>query len=412
MQVKEIGLNVLKAISYLIDVEEGEKIFHSWRVAAMAKLLADEKCKENSLALYIAGLLHDVGTFDLSNRLAHHKDQMEDVDVAAVKVHPQKGAAIVASLPGFIPIAKYILDHHEYINGKGYPRGLRGNDISLGSQILRIADRFAFLMDIGMARDVNSVQKLLVWRIGEEFSKDLYDCLMDQLKKDGMWENIADNGKLQEFTKKLFSQMPTKEDEKSFIGYSLFSFFGRILDAKHSYTEGHSRRVSYFSTLIALALDLPDEEVEKIELAGYLHDIGKIGIPRSILDKKGKLTEQEFDVIKKHAALSYNMVSKIHIFERLSDIVGADQEHWDGSGYPKGLKMIEIPVGARIIFVADAFDALTSNRSYRRAVSVAEAVKELKRCAGTDFDPNVVDITASLLEGFDNSAMISTYVGT
>jgi len=376
----------------------------------MAKYLAEEKCKESALSIYIAGLLHDAATFDLSNRLAHHKDHMENIEDANVRIHTQKGAAIVASLPGFIPIAKIILDHHEWISGEGYPRGLKQDEISLESQILRIADKIGFLIDTKEVTKIEGLQRALEDRIGREFSKDLYDCLVAQLKKNDIWKSVIDEKELARLTKKIFAQLPVEKDEGLTCNKNLLFFFGRILDAKHSYTEGHSRRVSYFSVLIVLALDLPDEKVETTELAAFLHDIGKVGIPKSILDKKGRLSREEFQITKKHASFSHKIVKRISTFENLANIVGSDQEHWDGSGYPEGLKMEEIPIEARIIFIADAFDAMTSNRSYHKAISVQDAVNELKKCSGKDFDPNIVNVACKLFEGFQNSAVLACYM--
>jgi HD-GYP domain-containing protein (c-di-GMP phosphodiesterase class II) len=408
--LKNTGMDILKALAYIIDVEERKKLYHSWRVAYLTKCLAEEVCQESVLPLYVTGLLHDVGTFDLSNRLIHHKDQMEDVDVADVRIHPQKGAAIVASLPGFIPIAKIILDHHEWISGEGYPRGLKGEEISLESQIIKTADKFAFLADITPVTEISDIEKALKDRVGREFSKELYECLMDKLRSEsGLWESIVDEKKLSELTERSFAQIPVEKDEDLIINRNLLHFFGRVLDAKHSYTEGHSQRVSYFSVIIALALGLPDEKVRKIELAAFLHDIGKVGIPKSILDKRGPLTPEEFEIIRKHASLSYEIVKGISAFEKLAYIVGADQEHWDGSGYPEGLKKEEIPIESRIIFIADAFDAMTSNRSYRKAISVEDAINELKKSAGREFDPEIVNIACDIFEGFKNSSIIACY---
>lgn len=407
--LKNTGMDALKALAYIIDVEEKAKLYHSWRTAYLAQSLAEEKCKKSVLPIYIAGLLHDIGTFDLSNRLTHHKDHMENIDVADVRIHAQKGAAIVASLSGFIPIAKIIIDHHEWISGEGYPRGLKKGDISMESQILRIADKFAFLIDLRQVSETADIRKVFKDRIGREFSRDLYDCLMDKIKSDNMWESVMDVDKLKELTDKTLAQISVEKDNELFIDRNVLHFFGRVMDAKHAYTEGHSQRVSYFSMIITLALGLSDELVRKIELAAFLHDIGKVGIPNSILDKKSSLTTKEFAIIQKHASLSYEIVKEIGAFKRLAYIVGSDQEHWDGSGYPDGLRRKEIPIEARIIFIADAFDAMTSDRSYHQAVSVSAAIKELKRSAGTDFDPDIVNVACDIFEGFKNSSLVACY---
>ena len=410
LKLTRTKLEALRSLSYILDVEESEKLCHCWRVAVMAKTLGEQKCEKSILELCIAGLLHDIGTCDLPNRLIHYKRHFENSSMAEIRVHPQRGAAIASSLPGFIEIAKIILDHHEWVNGRGYPRGLYGDQISLESQILRIADKFAFLIDAEKSLKISDIKRLVVSRIGNEFSKELYDCLIGLLEENNLWESLVEKEKLAEITEKMFLQLPVVDDEVLEIDKDILSFFGRVLDAKHSYTEGHSRRVSYFSTIIALAMGLKEERIKKIELAAFLHDIGKLGIPKSILDKKSRLTIEEFEIIKKHASFSRNIIEKIPGLDRLSHIVGSDQEHWDGSGYPQKLSAEQIPLEARIIFVADAFDAMTSTRSYHKAMSVAEAIEELKKGSSKDFDPEVAAVAIKMFEGFKNPSVLACYV--
>jgi len=410
IKVTRTELEVLKALAYILDIEESEKLYHSWRVAVMAKALAQVKCEDSVLMLYVAGLLHDMGTFDLPNRMVHYRRHFEVSTAPEVRIHPQKSAAIACGLSGFIPVAKAVFDHHEWINGKGYPRGLKGEQISLESQILRIADKFAFLLDTEKDIELSDLKPLLGSKIGNEFSKDLYDNLVEIIKQEKLWESLLDTEKLEKLTDKIFTQLPVVDDESLEVDKRLISFFGRLLDAKHSYTQGHSLRVSYFSVIIALAFGLSSEVVERIESAAFLHDIGKIGIPKSILDKRGRLTIEEFEIVKKHASFSREIIERIPGLGRLSYVLGTDQEHWDGSGYPWNLKKKEIPIEARIILVADAFDAMTSTRSYHNAISVPEALDELKKSAGTDLDPEVVGVAVKVLEGFENPSISACYI--
>lgn len=410
INVTRTDLEVLKALAYILDIEESEKLCHSWRVAVMAKALAQVKCEDSALKLYIAGLLHDMGTFDISNRMVHYRRHFEVSTVPEVRTHPQKSAAIACGLSGFIPVARVILDHHEWINGKGYPRGLKGEQISLESQILRIADKFAFLLDTEKDIELMDLKSLLGSKIGNEFSKDLYDNLVEVIKQEKMWGALLEVEKLEKLTDKIFIQLPVADDESLDIDKRLIAFFGRLLDTKHSYTQGHSMRVSYFSVIIALAMGLSAELVERIETAAFLHDIGKIGIPKSILDKKGRLTIEEFEIVKKHATFSREIIERIPGLGRLSYVLGTDQEHWDGSGYPWNLKKKEIPIEARIILVADAFDAMTSIRSYHKAIPVPRALEELKKSAETDLDPEVVKTAVKVLEGFKNPSIAACYV--
>jgi diguanylate cyclase (GGDEF)-like protein/putative nucleotidyltransferase with HDIG domain len=170
----------------------------------------------------------------------------------------------------------------------------------------------------------------------------------------------------------------------------------RAVDARDVYTGSHSQRVAELAARTARRLGLPDEEVELTRLAGSLHDLGKLAIPEEILRKPGPLTEPERIVLERHPQIGFRMLESLGV-DPVADWVLHHHERWDGSGYPDGLSGELIPLGARIIFVADAYDAMISERVYRRRVSPADAIAELDRCAGTQFDPNVVAALAEEL---------------
>ncbi len=164
------------------------------------------------------------------------------------------------------------------------------------------------------------------------------------------------------------------------------------IDAKDRYTHGHSLKVTKYAELIAKTMNLPENERKNIIEGGLLHDIGKIGIPDAILLKPERLTDIEYKIIKTHPTIGKNILEPLKKnFGKVIDIVYYHHERWDGKGYPVGLKGEEIPLEARIISIADAFDAMTSNRSYRRAMDVEKAIEEIKRNRDTQFDPDVVD---------------------
>jgi diguanylate cyclase (GGDEF)-like protein/putative nucleotidyltransferase with HDIG domain len=170
----------------------------------------------------------------------------------------------------------------------------------------------------------------------------------------------------------------------------------RAVDARDVYTGSHSQRVAELAARTARRLGLPHEEVELTRLAASLHDLGKLAIPEEILRKPGPLTEPERIVLERHPQIGFRMLESLGV-DPVADWVLHHHERWDGSGYPDGLPGERIPLGARIIFVADAYDAMISERVYRRRVSPEEAIAELDRCAGTQFDPNVVAALAEEL---------------
>jgi HD-GYP domain-containing protein (c-di-GMP phosphodiesterase class II) len=159
---------------------------------------------------------------------------------------------------------------------------------------------------------------------------------------------------------------------------------------KHPYTSGHSQRVSRYAMAIALAMNMEHDQITKIKWAGLIHDIGKLRIPRKILDKTDKLSQKEFHRVKKHAMLTDKILNMISTLKSISLIASSHHERFDGTGYPRGLKNNQIPIEARILAVCDAFDAMTSNRPYRMTLNQADACKELEKGAGTQFDPQIV----------------------
>jgi len=171
------------------------------------------------------------------------------------------------------------------------------------------------------------------------------------------------------------------------------------LDARDPYTAGHSERVSVVSVAIARALNLSEDEIEVIRLGALLHDIGKIGVPDEVLRKPGALTATEFEAIRQHPVLGARILRSVPFLARHIVIVELHHERPDGRGYPKGLRGDDIPLAARIVHVADAYDAITSARAYRAARPTADALRELWRCAGTEFHADIVGALAMALPG-------------
>jgi len=169
------------------------------------------------------------------------------------------------------------------------------------------------------------------------------------------------------------------------------------VDAKDSYTCGHSERVAEMSLAIAKAMNLSEEEQYLIHIGAHLHDVGKIGIPDAIISKPGRLNENEFNMIKEHPMTGYHIVRKVKILQSVSLIIRHHHERMDGGGYPDGLFGTAIPLGARIVAIADAFDAMTTNRTYKKSKSKSEALQELIRCSDSQFDREIVRVFVEII---------------
>ena len=170
------------------------------------------------------------------------------------------------------------------------------------------------------------------------------------------------------------------------------------VDARDPYTAGHSARVADLSCRIAVSLGFSSEEVSTLRIGALLHDVGKIGIPDQILGKPERLDAAEFEIIKQHPVIGRRILEGVHGFEPYLDVVELHHENWDGTGYPHGRAGEDVPLPVRIVHVADAYDAMTSDRPYRRGLSQAKAVQILQANAGTQFDPHIVDIIDRALD--------------
>ena len=228
------------------------------------------------------------------------------------------------------------------------------------------------------------------------FVKNIADAAVENIEKILLYREVAQNlqdlelayKQLQEYVHIIESEKESLEQAYLDITHTLII----TLEARDSYTRGHSDRVVHYAKHIAKHLNLPPEEVKKIELAASLHDIGKIGTRDNILLKEASLTPEEQYEMKQHSEIGANILNSLGFLEPIVPLIRGHHEKWDGSGYPDGLENDQIPLGARIIAVSDAFDAMTSNRPYRKDMGINKAVSIIKSESGTQFDPDIVKV--------------------
>ncbi len=166
----------------------------------------------------------------------------------------------------------------------------------------------------------------------------------------------------------------------------------KAIEKRDRYTAGHTDRVTEYAILTAKQMNWSEERMAVLELAGHLHDVGKIGVPDAVLNKPGKLTVEEFELMKSHPEIGEQIIRGIDFLEALVPYVLYHHERYDGKGYPKGLSGEAIPIEGRLLAVSDTFDAMTSSRPYRKQLDPERAIEEIKRCSGTQFDPNIVGV--------------------
>jgi HD-GYP domain-containing protein (c-di-GMP phosphodiesterase class II) len=261
-----------------------------------------------------------------------------------------------------------------------------------------VAATFALLIGFFFAKKLTQpVQELAAGahRIaGGDFSRRIYVRSRTELGELGDSFNLMTD-QIERFVGDL--QRAADENRQLFLG--TVKALAAAIDGKDPYTRGHSERVARFSVAIAQGLDLPDEEIEKIRISALLHDVGKIGIDDNILKKPAALTDEEFQVMKQHPQKGYKIMSQIPAMREFLPGMYMHHEMIDGNGYPQGLKGDEIPMQARIVSVADTFDAMTTDRPYQRAMKFDDALARIKSFVGTRYDERVV---ASLVAACDS----------
>jgi HD-GYP domain-containing protein (c-di-GMP phosphodiesterase class II) len=364
-----------------------------------AKVAEEVGSQKDVREIFCAALLHDIGGIGYPFHITHYLQRHDKTSYNILLSHPIIGAQLVSRLPQMDNAAAFILDHHEWLNGQGYPRSKTKNTISWGSQIIRIADAVDIRLQTEQVRSVKDLSKNLSVNAEREFTQALLDCAGQMLGKKRFFERISHHSAIPALFRATQEEVgllyiPDKIDA---IGTTL-EVISQIIDMKHPYSSGHSSRVSRYAMAIGLSMNLPHDEITYLKWAGLIHDIGKLNVERHVLNKRSKLTNREYRSIQQHARFTNEILRMLPSLQEVIPYAASHHEYYDGSGYPQGLKGEQIPIGARILCICDAFDAMTSNRPYRNPLDPAAACKEIKQLAGKQFDPELVKIAIPLFK--------------
>ncbi len=299
-----------------------------------------------------------------------------------IETRCQRGAEIARQMRFSEGVARGILDLDEHFNGKGRPAGLAEDAISPLARVAllaQVADIFA--MNEGPAAAMAEIEK----RRGEWFDPLMVNAFAKATASPDFWDVHG----APDIEQRMLDAEPGQQAIMADEDYldDIAAGFARVVDAKSPYTSGHSERVALFTDMIAEQMGFDAAHRRRLKRGALLHDIGKLGVSNRVLDKPGKLDDEEWQQMKAHSAHSEAILSRISAFSELAVIGGAHHEKLDGTGYPRGLKGEAINMDTRVVSTADVFDALTADRPYRKAMPISEALAILHKGAGTAHDP-------------------------
>ena len=385
-------VGLLEALIEVMGTAKGYLFSHGARVALVGQEIAREMglTSAEQAELLFSAVLSDLGMIGLAEDAWVNPVPILPAEARArVEEHPERSAATVVGIPYLEGLAPLVRHHHEWWDGSGYPDGLMGEDIPIGARIIRLADTVAALGEVRPQRgpfEPSAIREAVEEAAGIEFDAEVVR----------VYCKLEDEDRIPDFHHNSFYRASIKataelipEQISALSGREFLQIMGALIDAKDPYTFGHSRRVATLGAMLSENLGLGERIVETVWSGGYLHDLGKISVPLAVLAKTGALDEGERLAIQKHAETGAEILASIPGLRHLSPACRYHHERWDGTGYPEGLSGDRIPVVARILGVCDAYDAMTSNRSYRPARSHEEAVREIADETGAQFGPHV-----------------------
>lgn len=391
MELDVLGL--VAACSYALDCVETELVHvtsrHAKRVAYMSVCVAEQLgiCGKDLQDLAVYALLHDNAlTQYIQEEL--HSNLTDMKEMPRIGVHCSIGEENIQGFPFHTDVKNVILYHHENADGSG-PFGKKSEEVPLFSRIIHLCD----LLDQACCRKAFTTE---TWGWAKDVLKRIRGTMVDEECAEALEKIFSEEYFLSlggNFEASLWNKVPRQKQELDFSQIKkLAEFFAKIVDYKSPFTSTHSIGVAERAEKLSRYMGFDEETVQKMYLAGALHDIGKVAVGNEILEKPDRLTDAEFAVMKHHAAYTYNILSEIDDFEEIRDFAAFHHERLDGTGYPFGKDASELNVQERMMACIDIYQALTESRPYKKGMSHERACEILKNMADKGWlDMDIID---------------------
>lgn len=391
MNLRDLQVDFVKlllSLSHSLDFTHAGLLNHHQHVALMALEVgrAAGLSPEDLLQLFKAAIIHDAGAVTFGEKQA-----LAQFDVENPAGHCRRGAEFAAGVRVLGTAPEIILAHHDRWRG-GNPSGLAGSSIPLPARIIHLVDRIDVLLrpDAPVLEQRNAILDQLHRGAGSLFDPDLVAVIADLAARESFWLDLASPWTGERLLDLLSFPALTVGGADLL---ELAGLFARVVDAKSHFTYTHSRGVAAAARFLGKAAGLSPDECDLLEVAGLLHDLGKVTVPEDILEKPDKLTPAEFNVIKQHTYYTYWLLQPVAPDLPLARWAAYHHERLDGNGYPFHKAAAELDLGARIIAVADVFTALREDRPYRPGLTWEEACHILQHQAQSGaLDPEIVEL--------------------
>ncbi len=408
--------DILIPMSEALDLAEGRDSGHAQRVAYVALAIAEHLGldDETRLACAYAGLFHDVGVISAGSGLSGQMRADERLVFASLPLMTPEEAAIEVRSSSPDIVVDRILDpavygaraahdlelptdavggigaHHEQWDGGGYPHGLEGPDIPLVGRIVCVADHVESLLshEISPLAARRNLPHWLARFAGSVADPELVSATRSLTAGDGFWLGLYSAN----LPLDLRGQCSRLHESKANRLLPFAERFAELMDARFTFTVGVSPRVAKLAEALGKSAGIPDVRLKQLRLAALLHDVGQLGISERIMAKPGILSVEELEVLRQHPVHSHQVLSGISGLEEVAEWVLAHHERPDGRGYPEGRTEDEIPFEARILAIADAYVAITSDRPHRRRAGREDGLRRLASAAGSQLDDRLVEM--------------------